>query len=148
MVDAEKFDRSKTVEIAREVAQFNLELSEEALPYLLIGIGRWGSADPWLGIPVAWDEIAGARTIVETGFEDMKVAPSQGTHFFQNLNAFQIGYFTINWEKGKKDFIDWSWLLSQGPYKQRRFTRHLRFESPLTIKMNGQSGQGLILKPQ
>jgi hypothetical protein len=147
LVDLDNFDRSKTVEIAREVAQFNLELSEQSLQYLLIGIGRWGSADPWLGIPVAWDEIAGARAIVETGFEDMKVAPSQGTHFFQNLNAFQIGYFTISADKDK-DFVDWPWLQGQKPFKKREYTRHLRFESPLTIKMNGQSGQGMIIKPQ
>ncbi len=147
MVDVDRFDRSQTVDIAREVAMFNLELSEQALPYLLIGIGRWGSADPWLGIPVAWDEISEARTIVETGFEDMKVAPSQGTHFFQNLNAFQIGYFTVNSEKGGQ-FINWDWLRHQKALKKRAHTRHLRFKEPLTIKMDGRNGQGIIIKPQ
>lgn len=147
MVEMEGFDRSKTVEIAREVALYNLELGEQSRPYLLIGIGRWGSADPWLGIPVAWDEISGARTILETGFDDMNVAPSQGTHFFQNLNAFQIGYFTVNNEKSG-EFIDWAWLQQIPPYKKREYTRHLRFDSPLTIKMNGHSGQGIVIKPQ
>ena len=68
----------------------------ENRPYLLIGVGRWGSNDPWLGIPVEWDEISGARVIVEAGFRDFRVTPSQGSHFFQNLTAFQIGYFTVN----------------------------------------------------
>jgi CheY-like chemotaxis protein len=147
LVDREKFDRARTIEIAREIGMFNLELSEQSLPYLLIGIGRWGSADPWLGIPVTWDEIAGARTIVETGFKDMKVTPSQGTHFFQNLNAFQVGYFTVNAEQNEA-FIDWPWLLSQPPIKRRLYTRHARFSTPLTIKMNGHNSQGIIIKPQ
>jgi len=147
MVDLETFDRSLTVDIAREVAMYNIELNEQARPYLLIGIGRWGSADPWLGIPVAWDEISGARTIIETGFEDMKVAPSQGTHFFQNLNAFQVGYFTVNIDKSG-EFINWPWLLGQDPFKKREYTRHLRFESPVTIKMNGRNGQGIVIIPQ
>jgi CheY-like chemotaxis protein len=146
LVDMDTFERSRTVEIAREIGLFNLELGEMSLPYLLIGIGRWGSADPWLGIPVTWDEISGARTIVETGFKDMKVAPSQGTHFFQNLNAFQIGYFTVNID-GDEEFIDWKWLLEQPPHKKRSHSRHLRFENPVTIKMNGRKGRGIIIKP-
>jgi len=147
MVDSEQFDRALTVDIAREIAMYNIELTEEARPYLLIGIGRWGSADPWLGIPVAWDEISGAKTIIETGFEDMKVAPSQGTHFFQNLNAFQVGYFTVNIGKSG-EFINWPWLHSQTPYRKRDYTRHLRFETPVIVKMDGRNGHGIVIIPE
>ncbi len=146
-VDRQRFDRANTVQIAREIGLFNLELAGEQRPYLLVGIGRWGSADPWLGIPVTWDDIAGARVIVETGFEDMKVTPSQGTHFFQNLNAFQIGYFTVNAD-GNHDFIDWPWLSAGEAVKTREYTRHLRFEKPLIIKMDGHNSEGVILKPE
>jgi len=146
-VDIDNFDRSQTVAMAREVAQFNLMLGEQERPYLLIGIGRWGSADPWLGIPVTWDEISNARAIVEAGFEDIKVTPSQGTHFFQNLNAFQIGYFTIN-DDDESEFIDWAWLKKHTPLNKLAYTRHLRFDDPVMIKMNGHTGQGVIVKPQ
>ena len=79
---------------------------------MLIGVGRWGSNDPWLGIPVAWDQISGARVIVESGFRDLRVTPSQGSHFFQNLTAFQVGYFTVNPDAGE-GFVDWQWLAAQ-----------------------------------
>jgi CheY-like chemotaxis protein len=146
-VNIETFERSRLVEVAREVARFNVELTEEGRPYLLIGIGRWGSADPWLGIPVAWDEISGARAIVETGFREIKVAPSQGTHFFQNLNAFQIGYFTVN-ASNENEFLDWDWLRIQPAYKERALTRRLKFDSPIEIRMNGHSSSGIIIKPE
>jgi len=146
-VDIDAFDRSKLVEVAREVAKFNVELTSESRPYLLIGIGRWGSADPWLGIPVMWDEISGARAIVETGFREIKVAPSQGTHFFQNLNAFQVGYFTVN-VHNDREFLDWRWLTAQKAYKRRKFTRRLRFDTPLEIRMNGHNSRGIIIKPE
>jgi hypothetical protein len=113
---------------------------------VLIGIGRWGSADPWLGIPVTWDQISGARVMVETGFKDFRVTPSQGTHFFQNLISFRIGYFTVNSDL-KGEFINWEWLARQRPVKALKFTRHLRFDAPLTVKMNGRSNRGVILKP-
>lgn len=145
-VDHDRFDRSKTVEVAQEIASLNLELMSDSRPYLLIGIGRWGSADPWLGIPVEWDEIAGAKAIVETGFKDMKVAPSQGTHFFQNLNAFRVGYFTVN-EGCDNDFVDWEWLAKVPPLKKLTHASHLRLDQPIAIKMNGHTNRGVILKP-
>ena len=77
-------------------------------------MGRWGSTDSWLGIPVAWDQISGARVIVESGFRDFRVVPSQGSHFFQNLTAFQIGYFTVNPDAGE-GFVDWEWLDATNP---------------------------------
>ena len=112
VVDANRFDRRRTRDIARDVARFNADLSAAGRPYLLIGAGRWGSADPLLGIPVTWDQIAGARAIVEAGFADFKVTPSQGSHFFQNLAAGSIGYFTVNPDAGD-GFVDWEWLAAQ-----------------------------------
>lgn len=146
LVDMNRFDRSKTHEVALEVGQFNAKLLAEGRPYLLIGYGRWGTLDPWLGIPVEWDQISGARTIVEAGFRDFTVEPSQGSHFFQNLTAFMIGYFTINPELGDGS-MDWDWLREQRSSEEKSFTRHLRLERPLTVRMNGHHHKGIILKP-
>ena len=113
---------------------------------MLVGVGRWGSADPWLGIPVTWDQIAGARVIVESGFRDFQVKPSQGSHFFQNLTSFQVGYFTVNPDVGE-GFVDWEWIASQPAEGELAFVRHLRFERPMVVKMNGKRSQGIIYKP-
>ena len=90
--------------------------------------------------------ISGARTIVEAGLRDFHVAPSQGTHFFQNLTSFNIGYFTVNPDAGD-GFVDWEWLASQAPVHQAGCVRHLRFEQPLVVIMDGRRNQGVILKP-
>jgi CheY-like chemotaxis protein len=145
-VDIDRFDRAASKEVAGEVGAFNRVLAAANAPYILIGVGRWGSSDPWLGIPVTWDQISGARVMVETGFKDHKVTPSQGTHFFQNLISFRIGYFTVNSDL-KNEFIDWGWLARQPSVEERKFVRRLTFERPLTIKMNGRSNRGVILKP-
>jgi len=146
VVDAQRFERSRSREVAHEVARINAHLSHENTPYLLIGVGRWGSTDPWLGIPVAWDQISGARVIVESGFHDFRVAPSQGSHFFQNLTAFQIGYFTVNPDAGE-GFLDWAWLAAQPAEQEHGCVRHLRLRSPITVLMNGKESRGVILKP-
>ena len=146
VVDFHKFDRSATRDAARIIAGFNASLLERGLPYLLIGVGRWGSADPWLGIPVRWDEIAGARVIVEAGFRDFRVAPSQGSHFFQNLVSFQVGYFTTNPEFGD-GFVDWEWLAAQPASQEEGHVRLIEFAKPLTVRMNGRRSEGVILKP-
>jgi hypothetical protein len=144
IVDRNRFDRSTSRQTAQELARFNAELAGK--PYLLIGVGRWGSADPWLGIPVTWEQIAGARVIVEAGFQDFRVAPSQGTHFFQNLTSFNVGYFTVNPDAGE-GFVDWAWLAAQPDVRSANAVRHLRFASPLVVKMNGKKGEGVIIKP-
>jgi CheY-like chemotaxis protein len=146
VVDFHKFDRSHSHEVAAEVSRFNEKLIRENRPYLLIGVGRWGTLDPWLGIPVRYDNISGARAIVESGFKDMDVTPSQGSHFFQNITSFMVGYFTIHPRVGQ-GFIDWDWLLSQPICEEKEYTRHLRFDTPIVIKMNGHRNKGLILKP-
>jgi CheY-like chemotaxis protein len=146
VMDVHGFDRSRTREIAQTVGQWNARLQADRKPYLLIGVGRWGSADPFLGIPVAWHQIAGARAIVESGFADFKVTPSQGSHFFQNLAAGNIGYFTVNPDAGD-GFVDWEWLRSQRAVAQTEFVRHLRFDKPLLVAINGRSHSGVITKP-
>jgi hypothetical protein len=146
VVDAHRFERSRSQEVAKAVAHYNTVLGTENRPYLLIGVGRWGSNDPWLGIPVVWDEISGARVIVEAGFRDCRVTPSQGSHFFQNLTAFQIGYFTVNPDAGEGS-LDWQWLNDQPAMAEEGCVRHLRFAEPFGVVMNSRSSRGVILKP-
>jgi CheY-like chemotaxis protein len=146
VVDSQRFERSRSQEVARAVAHFNATLSAENCPYLLIGVGRWGSNDPWLGIPVEWDEISGARAIVEAGFRDFRVTPSQGSHFFQNLTAFQVGYFTVNPDAGEGS-VDWDWLAHQPALEEQGCVRHLRFPRPLRMVMNSRTSQGVIFRP-
>lgn len=146
-VDYQNFDRSKSVEVAREIYLFNKKLMDQKKPYLLIGVGRWGSIDPWLGIPINWEGICGAKAIIESNFKDLNVEPSQGSHFFQNLIAFQIGYFTID-DKSEENFIDWDWLLTRPRVESKSFTYHIELEKPLTIIINGHKNEGVILKPE
>jgi hypothetical protein len=145
-VDPETFERSKSREVAGVVAELNARLAAEGRPYVLFGVGRWGSRDPWLGIPVGWGQISGARAIVEAGFKDMRVEPSQGSHFFQNLTSFQVGYFTVNEDVGE-GFVDWTWLRAQPAESLKCCTRHVRLDEPLVIKMNGRTNEGVIFKP-
>ncbi len=145
-MDYHLFDRSKTREVAKEVSKFNSQLISENRPYLLIGVGRWGSLDPWLGIPVTWENISGAKAIIETSFKELVVAPSQGSHFFQNITSFMVGYFTVN--SNENDFVDWDWLLAQEPIEKMNYTRQVRFEKSITVKMNGHKNKGVILKPE
>ncbi|HJS59982.1 MAG TPA: PEP/pyruvate-binding domain-containing protein [Vicinamibacteria bacterium] len=145
MVEQRRFDRARSRQTALELGRFNAELAAQGLPYLLIGVGRWGSADPWLGIPVSWDQISGARVIVEAGLADIQVTPSQGTHFFQNITSFDVGYFTINPDAGD-GFVDWEWLAAQPALSETSCVRHLRLERPLVVEMNGRRNEGVVLK--
>jgi CheY-like chemotaxis protein len=145
VVDIGTFDRSRSLEAAREVAMLNAMLLRETRGYLLVGPGRWGSLDPHLGIPVKWEQISGAKTVVETGFRDMAVDPSEGSHFFQNLTAFQVGYFTVS-ERVRNSFVDWSWLALQRATAHGPFVRHIHLERGVTVKMNGRERRGVILK--
>jgi hypothetical protein len=147
VVDYESFHRANSVEVAEKVARFNAQLVRAGVPYILIGVGRWGSKDPWLGIPVTWDQVSGARVIVEAGFRDFRVTPSQGSHFFQNLTAFRIAYFTINPDCGEGT-VDWPWLAAQTAVEQSGPVRHLRFREPFTVAISGSRGAGVILKPK
>ncbi|RMI20260.1 MAG: histidine kinase, partial [Calditrichaeota bacterium] len=104
------------------------------------------SLDPWLGIPVKWEQISGAGAIIEAGFKDLDVMPSQGSHFFQNITSFMVGYFTVH-SSLAESFVDWEWLNAQEPEETCEYTRHLRFDQPIVITINGQKHKGIIYKP-
>ncbi len=145
-VSMANFDRGKTVEIAGEVGAVAGRLKAEGRPFLLIGPGRWGSADRWLGIPVAWSQIAGVRCIVETDMADLRVSPSQGTHFFQNMTSFGIGYFTVNFDR-IGGMLDSDWLDAEPSESETAHVRHLSFPEPLEIVVSGKKGVGAVMKP-
>jgi len=145
VVDFQRFERARSREAALEIGRVNGRLLAAGTPYVLIGVGRWGSRDPWLGIPVTWDQVAGAKVIVEAGLRDCKVTPSQGSHFFQNLTSFNVGYFTVNPEDGQGR-LDWDWLDAQPAESETAHVRHLRLPEPVLVKMNGRQGEGVILK--
>jgi len=140
------FDRAATPAIAGEVGLINARLAAARRPYLLLGPGRWGSADPWLGIPVSWAQIAGVRCIVETDLGDIHVDPSQGSHFFQNLMAFGIGYLTVA-SRDAVDLLDYAWLEAQPAEAETAHLRHLAFAAPLEVALNGRRNRGAVLKP-
>ncbi len=146
VVDIDTFDRLRSVEIVAEVARFDAWLRGQGRPYALIGVGRWGSADPFLGIPVTWNQISGARVIVESGFKDLRVDPSQGTHFFQNLSSSQVGYFTVN-PDAEGELVDWSWLKAHPAEESTEFTRRLRLAAPLEVRLSASERRGVIIKP-
>jgi len=139
----ETFDSSKTIEIAKEIGDFNKKL--KGTPYLLIGPGRWGTKDKWLGIPVNWKEISNVKVMVETAFEDYNIKPSQGTHFFQNIVSRGVGYINISLNK-KESFLDWDWLNTQKARQHSKYIRHLKLNTSLLIKLDGRNGRAIILK--
>ncbi len=141
-VDPDSFAAANTPAIAAEISTLNRTLVEENRPYLLIGFGRWGSSEPWLGIPVEWSQISGARAIIEATLPNMNVELSQGTHFFHNMTSFRIPYFQVNFNREK---IDWDWLRAQPVVQSSQFVHHVRVENPLTIKVDGRISRGVIL---
>jgi len=145
VVDFQRFDRSRSQEAAGEIGRLNGRLVEQGAPYLLIGVGRWGSRDPWLGIPVAWDQVYGAAALVECGLRDLKVTPSQGSHFFHNLSSFNVGFFTVNPAEGDGT-LDWEWLDAQPALSEVAHVRHVRLEHPLLVLIDGRHGEGVIAK--
>jgi CheY-like chemotaxis protein len=146
VVDFQRFERARSPDAATEVGRLNAVLLAARTPYLLVGVGRWGSRDPWLGIPVTWDQVSGAQVIVEAGLRDLRVTPSQGTHFFQNLTSFNVGYFTVNPEMGDGT-VDWDWLEALPALSSAAHVRHIRLEKPILVLMNGKKNEGIVLKP-
>jgi CheY-like chemotaxis protein len=140
------FTAAKSPQIANEVDKLNSQLCTENVPYMLIGPGRWGSTDPWLGIPVKWSQIGGVKVVVEVGLPNMNVDPSQGSHFFQNMTSLRIGYFTIPLNSANA-FIDWPWLESLSTISETPFLKHVRVTQPLKVMIDGRKSQGIILKP-
>ncbi|MCK5773881.1 MAG: phosphoenolpyruvate synthase [Thermoplasmata archaeon] len=142
-VPPDTFDSSMTREIANEIGKLNGEM--EGRPYLLIGPGRWGTRDRWLGIPADWDQISNARVIVEYSTEDFRVDPSHGTHFFHNLTSRGIPYFTLTYGS-KEAHLDWSWFKGLRADNRSKMVDHVRLEKPITVKVDGRNGTGVVLK--
>ena len=146
-VKTEGYSAGNNQLIAYDIEQLNRRFLEEGKNYVLVGPGRWGSSDTWLGIPVKWPHISAARVIVEAGLTNYRVDPSQGTHFFQNLTSFGVGYFTINAYSGDGVY-DQSFLDAMPAVEETKFLRHVRFEKPLVVKMDGKRNLGVVLKPE
>ena len=136
------FDASKTVDIAKEISRLNAVLAKEGHKYILIGPGRWGSADPWLGIPVRWADISGAAVIVETTHESFTADPSQGSHFFHNMTSLGMSYLNIT--SGNQDFIKPNWFSSRPIMRVTRFLSHIRLNRPVVVKVDGRRSTGII----
>ena len=145
-VKTDNFSAANNTLIADEINRINQRFLNEGRHYILVGPGRWGSSDSWLGIPVKWPHISAAKAIVEAGLNNYRIDPSQGTHFFQNLTSFGVAYFTVN------DFIgegiyDQTYLNTLPAVEETQFVRHVRLPSPAVIKVDGMKKVGVILKP-
>jgi hypothetical protein len=143
LVKNSTFDRAKTLEIAVEIGEVNRKLGKK--PYILIGPGRWGSNDRFLGIPVDWSHISGVKTMVETPMQDIKIEPSHGSHFFHNVTSLGIPYLTVS-QRSKVDFVDWDWLENLPFIEDKNYIRHIKLDKPLIIKVDGRCGAGLVEK--
>ena len=144
-VKPDSFDASKTKDMADRIGEINQKFLNNGSNYILIGPGRWGSNDPWLGIPVKWPQISATQLIIEMTLENFRVDPSQGTHFFQNLTSFQVGYFTVN-PYQNEDHIDMDYLKRQKAVYEDEYIRHVRFEKPLQILIDGRKRRGVVAK--
>ncbi|MCK5807754.1 pyruvate, phosphate dikinase [bacterium] len=144
-INPNSFDKSKTAKMALEVGELNKSLVEEDKRYILIGPGRWGTRDPWLGIPVSFDQISHANIIVEAAIGDFKIDSSLGSHFFHNITSMNIGYMTV---PGNSDasFVDWEWLSQQKVVKKLQYTTHIQLDKPVFAKLDGKNSIGYIKK--
>lgn len=147
-VKTEKFNAANNPKIAVEIDNLNHKFLEEEKNYILVGPGRWGSSDHWLGIPVRWPQISNARVLVELALNNYKIEPSQGTHFFQNLTSFGVGYFSINPYMPDDGHFDEAFLNAQPAIYETEYIRHVRFSEHMSIKINGKKKIGVVLKPE
>jgi hypothetical protein len=146
-VKTDGYNAGNNPTIAYEIEKINRKFLDAGKHYVLVGPGRWGSSDSWLGIPIKWPHISAARVIVEAGLTNYRVDPSQGTHFFQNLTSFGVGYFTIN--AYMNDGIYKQEYLNELPVvEETKFLRHVRFENPIVVKMDGKKKVGVVLMPE
>jgi hypothetical protein len=136
------FDLAHSRRIAQEIEVVNRDLMAAGRGYVLIGFGRWGSSDPWLGLPVRWPQISGARVVVEASLPQAEADPSQGSHFFHNLMSLGVCYFTVR-HTGPYA-VDWAWLDGQPDAIETEFVRHVRLATPLRVEVDGRSGRGVI----
>lgn len=145
-VDPDNFDRSKTDAMAEEIGLLNEELKELERRYILIGPGRWGTRDRWLGIPVTFSQISSAKAIVEADLSDFRVESSLGSHFFHNVTSMNISYMSVPWNSDKPG-LDWDWLKSKKPVKRGKYCVWTSFDEAFTILMDGRKSRSIILKP-
>ncbi len=144
-IKTESFDPSKNPQIVNMIADINNKFLNEDKNYILIGPGRWGSNDHWLGIPVKWADISEAKVIIEAGLPNYRIDPSQGTHFFQNLTSFRVGYLTLN-PYADDGHYDVDFLNKIEAVSENEYLRHIHFEEPLVVKIDGKKNLGLIME--
>jgi len=132
----EKFDNTQTFEMATEIEKLNSKMQNEGKQYILIGPGRWGTRDKFIGIPVVWPQISNAKVIVEISLEDFPLDASLGSHFFHNVTSMNVGYFSVN-HRFIKDFITWDIINNQKIIEETKYFKHIRFNKPVTITMDG-----------
>ncbi|HOY32104.1 MAG TPA: PEP/pyruvate-binding domain-containing protein [Bacteroidales bacterium] len=142
-VDIDLFDKARTEEMAKEIDDLNREMIEQNKQYILIGPGRWGTRDKWIGIPVNWPQISNAKFIIETSLEDFPLDASSGSHFFHNVTSMNIGYFSVQPEVSKS-YIAWDIFTNQKLIKKTAFFRHIEFEKPLTVRMDGKKRVAVV----
>ena len=145
-VKSEAFNSANNQHVVYEIERINRQFTENKQGFILVGPGRWGSSDSWLGIPVKWPHISNARAIAEYSLENYRIDPSQGTHFFQNLTSNGVGYFTIN--RNDEDLFDENFLNVLPAVEETAFLRLVHFEKPIVIKMDGKKSIGVVMKPE
>ena len=145
-VDPETFNLNNSVQIAAEIGELNNRLIHEGRRCILIGFGRMGTSDQWLGIPLSWGQMSQAQIIVEVDQKDLRPEPSLGSHFFHNLTATHMGYFHIQYNDRNESGLDWEWLLKYPVLQQTRHVKLIRREEPFLVKIDGRSFKGAIYK--
>ncbi len=146
-IKTENFNPANNNDCVPIINKLNEKFIAEKKNYILVGPGRWGSSDHWLGVPVKWSHISAARVIVESGLSQYRIDPSQGTHFFQNLTSFRVGYFTIN-PYSNDGVFDYKYLQNKPAMYEDKYIRHVRFEKPIVIKIDGKKSLGMVMKPE
>jgi len=142
-IKTEFFDMSNSNRAVNQLRKLNTKLMESKKPYMLIGPGRWGSSDPWLGIPVIWSDIAGVKVIVETPYKERPIDPSQGSHFFHDMVSQQVGYLITNKNNGN---ISWKWLDSLKIIEETEDVKHVKTSSELEIRLDGKKGKAIVIE--
>jgi hypothetical protein len=143
-VKPDDFSAARTMDIVKEVERINRRLFDQERPFVLIGPGRWGSSDPWLGIPVTWSQICGAKVIVEASQPNMNIDPSQGSHFFQNMTSLGVVYFTIPHHRAGS-LINWERLHALEAEEETQHVRHVRLNEPVRVMVDGRTGTGVMV---
>jgi hypothetical protein len=147
-VDPDSFNASKTQAMGYEIGQMNRKLQHKKRPFLLVGPGRWGSSDPWLGIPVQWCDISGVAAMIEVRSDKIRADPSQGSHFFQNITSLGIPYLTFTEgdlkDDLRRDFLDWSWLKEQKVVEETAHIQHVRLQEPFVLKCDGKRSESVL----